>query len=558
MTVAPRTRVIGVFPARERPARQRLFDAVEAAYRVRFDGREPGAVRGLDAAIVLPEGGDPDELARAGVSLVLVERRPAGTVPRAPSPIRLGDAPQIDRRLGGRVLSEEAAPTEALPVDGAAEVLASSRWGCVWSVRSSGTATVHEVATFPEELGDDEWLKDRFRAGSFLALLPLVEVVRSVSGEREWDPPPLRAAFVIDDPNLHWPSYGFLRYADLAREAAVHGYHAGIAMVPVDAAVVHPRAGAFFRDQSQLSLLVHGNNHARAELAGHRSDPEALALAAQAWRRVAACERRHLLSIARVIAPPHGLCSEQMMWALFRVGFEAVCHSGALRESGVSPLAGWRSADMDRGGGIPGLPRMGLRWSWDEVALRAYLDQPIILVAHHEDLAEGYSVLADAAGRVDQLGPVQWMSFTELARSSFARRGHGSSLFVRAFSRRMNVEIPDGVTEVTVEVPGAPLTDNTVALRGQDGTVRAVGSPGSPIPTGPAGTTEIVLVSPHQVDPQVVPEPPRALWPLVRKGMTEGRDRLLPLLPKAVRPRRPSGGVLLPLASGDGDGVPAP
>jgi len=37
--------------------------------------------------------------------------------------------------------------------------------------------------------------------------------------------PPLRACFVIDDPNLHWPSYGHLDYRRMAEHARRGGYH---------------------------------------------------------------------------------------------------------------------------------------------------------------------------------------------------------------------------------------------------------------------------------------------------------------------------------------------
>ena len=76
--------------------------------------------------------------------------------------------------------------------------------------------------------------------------------------------------------------------------------------------------GSFGENRHVLSLLVHGNDHVREELNRPRSDPEALALLAQALQRVAALETRAGVGVSRVMVAPHGLCTEQMMRAMLR------------------------------------------------------------------------------------------------------------------------------------------------------------------------------------------------------------------------------------------------
>ena len=65
-----------------------------------------------------------------------------------------------------------------------------------------------------------------------------------VLGAEGWTLPPPRASFVIDDPNLHWPSYGYLDYRELVAHAPQHGYHVGLATVPLDGWLIDRRAAA--------------------------------------------------------------------------------------------------------------------------------------------------------------------------------------------------------------------------------------------------------------------------------------------------------------------------
>src|SRR5437588_776228 len=85
---------------------------------------------------------------------------------------------------------------------------------------------------------------------AFVALLALVHFLREVSAEHRWTPPPLRASFIVDDPNLHWPSYGFLRYRELVAHADAHGYHVALATVPLDGWFAHPAAARLLRERA--------------------------------------------------------------------------------------------------------------------------------------------------------------------------------------------------------------------------------------------------------------------------------------------------------------------
>ncbi len=154
-----------------------------------------------------------------------------------------------------------------------------------------------------------------------------------------WQDAPTRASFIIDDPNLHWPSYGHVRFPELALDAAENGYHVAFGTIPLDAWLVHPGVARLFRENRHvLSLLVHGNDHLREELNRPRSDREALALLAQALQRVTALERRAGVGVSRVMVAPHGLCGEQMMRAMLLTASRASAIRGRRRDLSSGPL----------------------------------------------------------------------------------------------------------------------------------------------------------------------------------------------------------------------------
>jgi hypothetical protein len=65
---------------------------------------------------------------------------------------------------------------------------------------------------------------------------------------------------MLDDPNLHWRTYGYVDYAQIAAHAKIHNYHMSFAMIPLDTWYVHkPTALLFQQNRNQISLLFHGS-----------------------------------------------------------------------------------------------------------------------------------------------------------------------------------------------------------------------------------------------------------------------------------------------------------
>jgi hypothetical protein len=355
-------------------------------------------------------------------------------------------------------------------------------------VRRAGSE-VEVAASFPAELGPDEALRDRLAPGRCLALLPLVHLLARLRAPAE--PPVTRAAFVLDDPNLHWPRYGPVDYAVLAGHALVHDYHVAMAMVPLDGWLAHPRAVHVFRTSPQrLSVAIHGNDHAGPELGRVRDAASAARIAAQALRRMTAFERRTGIAVSRVMVPPHEELSEPAVAGLLRCGYDAVCTTRPYpwlaavgrhwltRPPGADVLAGWWAAPRI-GDGLPLLLRHGFDHAREDLVLRAFLGQPLIVYGHPGDLADGLEPLAETAAAINRLGDVRWGSLGELARAS---RGAGAG--------------PDDAGPDDARPPAV--------------------APVGPYP-----------------QPPLPPSPPPRLWPVARRLAGESRDRL-----RAGRPRK--------------------
>ncbi|HET6448073.1 MAG TPA: hypothetical protein VFG31_03105 [Conexibacter sp.] len=416
----------------------------------------------------------------------------------------------------------DAATAAVLEPGPATTVLAHGPAGPLWLHEGR----IERVAVVPGELESDEPLRERLRDGRWLGVLTLLRFARKVAAS-DWAPPPLAASIVLDDPNLHWSTYGFVDYEELSVHARRYGYHVAMATVPLDGWFVHARAARIFREQPQeLSLLVHGNDHVRHELGRAVTPDAATGLAQEALRRVERVERRARLDVARIMVPPHSVCAEPVPAALRRAGFEALCngrpYAWRKRPPANVPLAGAEPVDVVDG--LPILPRVHLAAPRGELALRAWLGQPLIVYGHHEDLADGLGVLAQLAEDIRALGEVRWHQPREIARSRASTRRDGDLLHVRMYARRLDVQVPDAVTRVGIELAPA-YGDAAPAHLLRDG--RRV-EPGAPFPVQPGDRFTLTLDDGECSSSRA---PRRSVvWPITRRTLVEVRDRSRPLV----------------------------
>lgn len=529
----------GVFPAAAHEGSKRLLAALEEAFPVRFEARREGELRDLDAALELGAGAQAEAASALGIPALRL------LVPEPPEPGEdaaqaFSSVEQLDPRLHGAELPDARLAeglTAAEPAPERATVLAGCDGVPTWTRRGH----LQTALLFPSELGSEEALRERLCERRSAALLPLVHFLRELTSAEAWEPPAPRASFLFDDPNLHWPSYGFVKLAALGEHARAHGYHAALATIPLDAWFAHPGALRAVRESHRaLSLLVHGNDHYGGELGRLQTQTGALAHAAQALRRVRSFERRTGVRVDPVMVPPHEQCSQATVTGLRRCGFEAITmtqpfpwlgdggRSWLAAPEGAGPLVGWHP--VDHAEGFPVLLRHPLtQRSLPELTLRAFLDQPLILYGHQTDLLEGLDVLAAATADVNRLGATRWCSLGEIAATSFETKRRRDSLAVRLLNRRARVEIPAGVAELTVEPgPGSLPEDEQLYVNGH------LHCFDEPVNITPGSKLEIVLRSADAVEAENVPAPRRRPLAMPRRILSESRDRLAPLLSRSA------------------------
>lgn len=442
---------------------------------------------------------------------------------------------------GRRITTNSGLPP---PADlGAATVIADSDGIPLWTTTSTHEQRHDTAYVAAPWIAGSHCVFEQLNAKTLLNVLPLVEWLRALSGWHYWIQPPMRACFMFDDPNLHAKSFGYVRFADIAARAAKHNYHCSFATIPLDGYYVSSGAARIFqRNLGRISLLVHGNNHTFRELGNPGSTEYNRAQMGQAIQRISKLERRTGIHVSRVMAPPHGLCASAMMSAMSLAGFEAVCVShGSVRAA--NPGAAWvtqlGAASVPVIEGLPVIPRFALQGcTLEQVLLSAYMNQPIITVGHHWDLADGLDVLAEAARVINTLGPVHWADMDAIARAGYRQRLKGSTLEIVSQARKFRVKIPDKVTEVVLRSPELAQSDEIQYVEActSRGTLRLPPSASDlRFDVAPEETIEFSLIPLQSASPaHMAGFSARALG---RRILGECRDRAMPLLPRGALKR---------------------
>ncbi len=424
-------------------------------------------------------------------------------------------------------------------------VLAETDTGPVWLMTAdSDVGPSFRCARPLPDLAHGAALRDHLTLGDFLGLVPLVLAIRSWLGPSGWTEPPLRATFLFDDINLHGRRYGFIPFQALADDGAEHGYHTIMATIPLDAWFTHPTARRVFGRDDVLSLVFHGNDHTTRELDSVESVDDALAKMAQGLRRITAFEAKSGLHVGRIMTPPHGACSSAVAEALFRLGYRSVCiedvASWSAEPDPDPALHGWFPADFVAGG-LPVVPRTLFDHDPRELAFRAFLRQPLVVYGHHEDLAEGLDLLRTFAAIVNRLGDVRWCDLDEMLDTNIATRVTDSTLHVRTYAGDATIDIPEGIDTVALQTPGVAGTLADTALSCDGAPVGFTSDAWQRVHvdrTAVAGDTTVAthIASTLPVEASAVPSPDRHPWPLVRRVLTETRDRGMPIAARARRP----------------------
>ena len=338
------------------------------------------------------------------------------------------------------------------------KILAGSEQGPIWSVTEVDGVKCFRSALVLPHISTKQNFNDIFNGECFLEMLVLLEFIREISSDKAYQSAPLRASFIIDDPNLHWPRYGFFDYREVVGLSTKENFHVSFATIPLDTWYTHsPTADIFRKNPQRISLLIHGNNHAKEELGLSYSEEARKALLGQAIDRIKRLEKKTNVPVCRVMVPPHGACSNDMLAALPKCGFESACISaGSLRfhnpdRPWVKTLGFLPSEIIED---CPVLPRWGLTGNVENTLLiAAYLGQPMILRGHHQDLKGGGGKFIEFARFINSLGNVFWSSMTGLSRLNYQWRMDGTTAWIKPFGRNTMFRLPKEATEIIIDSP---------------------------------------------------------------------------------------------------------
>ncbi len=539
----PHRTKIGVHLADARARPDRLLESLGALLPVEFSPLPNLSAPDCDAALLLGVSREQAQ-ATAATGLRCLAFLGGESIPvLGPANVRLADLPAVPKFFRGRTLSDKSiTKLHRLRPESGDEVLAQSGDAPLWIQRTTNGIALDMLATELPGLAAGDFLFQHFHRDNWAGLLPLLHFIREVSRSVGWSPPPLRACLMFDDPNLHWKSYGYVRYPQLIENAREHNYHVSFATVPLDGWYVNRATAALFQKHAdRLSLLVHGNNHTQKELAQNYSNSFRQTLAVQSLARIARLEKAGGVEVSRVMAAPHGACSDAMAGVLMRAGFEAACISrGSImghNQDKAWPAGVGLEVSEFMGQGLPIIPRFRVTQEWPhEVLLAAFLGQPIIPVGHHEDLADGLGLLEAVAGVINSLGEVQWLDMKSIARSNFCTRTEGPMLRIKNYSRHLQLRVPESVEQICLERPAfSGIVSEGMRWQEEGKPVQSLNDyHGEPLAAAPGAKLEIVFPA-ETFNSTQIPPPRTPLWTVLRRQLCEGRDRLRPLVDSVRR-----------------------
>jgi hypothetical protein len=531
----PKIRV-AVAPATEYELRRRLFDMLSSRLEVSFEPHMPGEYQGLRGLLALTGAAEAarDASLRNISCYEVILSQPIPVA--AQSAITFASSAAVHRAFRGTTLGDSSLINFS-PVPDSFESLARVGEETIWAVEQQGHQEHHRVGVDIPVFAEKDFFHNHFRERCWFATVPLLHFLQRLLGADGWPAPEPRASFIIDDPNLHHRSYGYIDFEKLAKHAAAHNYHATIATVPLDAWYFDRKVVDLFQTHKKhISLMMHGVNHVADELARPYDQQDALGLLATGLRRIANLESRSGVAVARIMAAPHGAFAEFMADLMVRLGYEGACVSiGSLlrwnREKLWPADLGFSVAQPLGSLGFPVFHRIGL--SETDVRLSAFLGHPVIVTLHHQDCVSNFARLESMANTVNSIDTVRWMGIEEVSKTNFVSKVQNETLHMWPYSRRLALPL---ITEITgVEVCSSPYCGGfTIDLRNhrRDGTEVAVHN--KPARHSISNNTlEIFFPPSNAVDYRQVESRSAGVWPVVRRILTEARDRTQPMLSSA-------------------------
>jgi len=369
-----------------------------------------------------------------------------------------------------------------------------------------------------------------------LDTLPVMAFAREALAGDGWTRPTRQATCIVDDPNLRRMQYGHLDFRAAVRLARERPFHLSVGFVPLDYRSTSMSVAQLFHAHPEaLSLLIHGNDHLRLELAREVPDNDAKKSVRQALARMARHQAATGLACPAVMTPPHGACTRPWVRALRAAGYIAAVatatHPYAERaeDEGAGELHELFCAELSLYG-FPIILRYPLMTPRERWLFAAWLERPLLIYAHHGDFADGAEELRARVDFINDRVAPSWASITDVVHDNYQLRTAGRTAAVRVFSNDVVIRVPGEVDEIVVAKEGRDIPWQSEAILVD----------GRPVKGAERSETTLRVVVPtegrSEVRVRFVPEPsghhndlqrvnPRSR---VRRMLTEARDRLTP------------------------------
>ena len=530
---------IGIFPRTALLERRSFFFTLGKALDLTFEPRDVGDYSDLSGILLFSDSPSDREACEAS-GLSVLHFRISGPQQSVNSrTVKFSNTDTLHSAFRGQVLTDPSLTTFC-PLTTEREVFASIDGFPVWVRRRLEAQNLHSVGVDLPPCDQDSFFNQFFRDNSWFRALPLLSFLKECLPACCWLEAQPRASIIIDDPNLHGTRYGFIDYKNFVSHAEQHNYHASIATIPLDFWYTNAAAVAIFRDNpKRLSLMLHGVNHTLNELGQQCSDVMAVATLAEGLRKAERFERKSGLSVARIIAAPHGAFAEHFASAMALLGFEGACVS-------LPSLLYWNpkrhwSADTGlnfaQSMGTDSLPVFHRIGPLDiDIRLLTFLGHPVIVYAHHNNCIGNYGQLEKWADSINGIAKPKWCSVGDIARSNYyySRRPDGT-LLTFLYSRYCELDLPPETS--CLEFRPTPFSTRHTLV-----SLETLRQKNEPVVSG--NLTLSCTNNSNRVSVRVIPSRllshleigalPTPWWAYTRRIITEVRDRTLPLMTRRL------------------------
>jgi len=369
----------------------------------------------------------------------------------------------LDYRLRNKILDDfDYSSLSSISTKKNDVVFASICNNPVWIKRKINNTDLDIASTVLEELNNNNLLLDYFYKNGFFSLIPLIHFLREITSDNGYKMPSLKACFIIDDPNIRFLSYGYIKYIDLVSNAKIFNFHISLATIPLDLWWISKKSLKFFNNNKDyISLSIHGNNHLKEELLVNKYDGYEDKTIYQALKRICKFQKKYSYKIDKILVPPHGMASKKMLNSSAKLGLFAITVSRPYPWTDKynekqyeyfndSSSLNFFPSDFVEGFSI--IPRKKMNYTNNEILLSFFLNKPIILYSHMSDFRNGYSNLTEKAEYINSFEKVEWISLENISISNYAQKIENDVLNVLLFSNKVNLTIPENIKQIKVKI----------------------------------------------------------------------------------------------------------